>query len=275
VREAQVKFKKPVDRFVTIWDFKGMGWSHRHRVSTLKFTSALARDHYPERVEKLIFLNAPWMFPALFKLVKPFIDTRTLHKIDIMPSPFQKRLLELIDEDSLPAEYGGKCQCSGGCVSVVEKEMLEKELELEKKDQEKEHMELKQQTINARYSAVVTVHSGGYLEEEKKNKDFGFFGWSMNVASHDIKLTVTFTPDDKKSSPVTVLSETRCSTHEGSFTALEPGRLDVTFDNTYSRLRSKTINYAVTFATQHDHEDKEKESIETLEAKMDQVALED
>jgi len=275
VRDASEKFKKPIDRFVTIWDFKGMSWAHRHRVSVFRFTAHLARDHYPERVEKMIFLNAPWMFPALFKMVKPFIDSRTLHKMEIIPSPHQKRMLQLIDEDSLPAEYGGKCACSGGCVPVVDREMLEKELEMEKKDAEKEHMEMKEQVVAARYSAVVSVHSGGYLEEERKNKDFGFFGWCVKVPSYDIKLAITFTPDDNKSSKVVVLAETRTANHEGSFTALEPGRLDVTFDNTYSRLRSKTVSYAITFATQHDHEDKEKESVETVAAKVEQLAIED
>jgi len=275
IREAQEKFKKPVDRFITIWDFKGMSWAHRHRIAIFKFTAHLARDHYPERVEKMMFINAPWMFPALFKMVKPFVDSHTLHKMEIVPSPYDKRLRELLNEEDIPAEYGGKCKCDGGCIPVVERDILEKELEMEKKDAEKEHMDMKEQVVNARYASVVSVHSGGYLEEERKNKDFGFFGWCVKVANYDIKLTITFTPDENKSSKVVVLSETRTSSHEGSFTALEPGRLDVTLDNTYSRLRSKTVTYAITFATQHDHEDKEKESVESVAAKVDQLAIED
>jgi len=263
-----------------VWDFKGLNWAHRQRAAIVKYTAQLAKDHYPERVEKMIFINAPWMFPALFRLIKTFMDPHTLSKIEFIQGNPTKRLLELIDADNLPEEYGGTCKCDGGCVPVVDRETLEKEAALEKekeKTDKKEEvvMDLKEQQVAARFSTTVSVHSGGYLEEERKNRDFGLFGWCVKLASYDIKLTATFTPDNKESSKVTVIPETRCSTHEGSFMATEPGRFDLTFDNTYSRLRSKTIKYAITFATQHDHEDKEKESVETVAAKSDQDASED
>jgi len=275
ILDAATKFKKPIETNVGVWDFKGLNWSHRHLVNTFKFSALLTKEHFVERVEKLIFINVPWIFPALFKMVKPFVDSRTLHKIEIVQGPAEKRLKEFIDEDDLPVEYGGKCKCEGGCVPHVSREMLEKELEMEKKDLEKEHPDMKEQVVAARYQSVVSVHSGGYLEEERKNKDFGFFGWCVKLANYDIKLSITFTPDDAKASKQTVLAETRCKDHEGSFTALEPGRLDVTLDNTYSRLRSKTVQYNIFFATQHDHEDKEKESVETVAAKKEQEAVED
>jgi hypothetical protein len=38
-------------------------------------------------------------------------------KIQILGSSYQERLLEFIDAENLPVEFGGKCKCSGegGC----------------------------------------------------------------------------------------------------------------------------------------------------------------
>lgn len=39
------------------------------------------QGYYPERLAKLYFLNAPFIFGAVWKVVSPFIDSRTRRKV--------------------------------------------------------------------------------------------------------------------------------------------------------------------------------------------------
>lgn len=38
-----------------------------------------------------------------------------MSKIEILGYSYQKKLLELIDAENLPVEFGGTCACKGGC----------------------------------------------------------------------------------------------------------------------------------------------------------------
>jgi len=52
-------------------------------------------------------VNAPFVFSALWSVVKSFIDERTAKKIQIMGSSYQKALLEAIHAKDLPDFLGG------------------------------------------------------------------------------------------------------------------------------------------------------------------------
>ena len=64
---------------------------------------------------KFYIINAPWMFSTVWSFVKPWLDEVTVSKIDILGSSYQDKLLLQIPKESLPKEYGGTCDCAGGC----------------------------------------------------------------------------------------------------------------------------------------------------------------
>ena len=73
--------------------------------------AAIGQDRYPECMGKFYIINAPWAFLTVWSIVKPWLDEVTVAKIDIVSSAYVKeRLLSQI-----PAEFGGTCQCVGGC----------------------------------------------------------------------------------------------------------------------------------------------------------------
>lgn len=95
-------------------------------VGIFTFTSAAVRrvlleiihimgSYYPESLARVIILNAPIAFSMLWEFMTPFIDVRTLERIQILRDGGVDRLLEYIDEDSLPEFLGGKCECPNGC----------------------------------------------------------------------------------------------------------------------------------------------------------------
>lgn len=77
----------------------------------------MTSDNYPESMGLMFVVNAPWAFSAVWSICKSFVDERTQKKIQIMNTGYEKKLLEVIDAENLPAFLGGTCTCasSGGC----------------------------------------------------------------------------------------------------------------------------------------------------------------
>ena len=54
-----------------------------------------------------MILNAPWYFVTVWRIIKTFVDPRTIKKFKILGPNFQPALHEYVDADNLPVEYGG------------------------------------------------------------------------------------------------------------------------------------------------------------------------
>ena len=61
-------------------------------------------------MQNIFILNAPWLFAAMWRLVKPFVAPRTLEKIQIFGASdnFTKVLHERVDAATLPKRFGGQ-----------------------------------------------------------------------------------------------------------------------------------------------------------------------
>lgn len=95
---------------------------HLNREGLRYFKTVLnvAQDNYPEMAGNVYVVNAPWVFNAIWKIVKPWLKPATLDKITILGHNFKERLLEDFDADQLPVFLGGTCECEGGCVPQVD-----------------------------------------------------------------------------------------------------------------------------------------------------------
>ncbi len=110
------KAGKLLETCCTIMDMKGVGVSKISSVyGYVKSASAISQDHYPERLGKLYIINAPWGFSGAFNLIKGFLDPVTVAKIHVLGSGYQTELLGQIPAENLPKQFGGKCECPGGC----------------------------------------------------------------------------------------------------------------------------------------------------------------
>jgi len=113
---CSVKTGSYLEQSCTILDLKGVSLSSFSSVfSTVKEVSAIAQNYYPEMLGKMFIINSPMLFTAVWTMVKPLLDEVTVSKIHILGYSYKSKLLEMIDEQSLPAIYGGKCECEGGC----------------------------------------------------------------------------------------------------------------------------------------------------------------
>lgn len=106
----------PVETSCTILDLASVSLSNFYRVKDyVMAASAIGQDRYPETMGKFFIINAPWAFGAVWSLIKPWLDEATVAKIDILGSGYKDKLLEQIPKESLPKEFGGLCDCPGGC----------------------------------------------------------------------------------------------------------------------------------------------------------------
>jgi len=109
-------FGHPVETSCTILDLHNVSVSKFYQVKDYVSTaSSISQDRYPETMGKFYIINAPWAFSAVWSVVKPWLDPVTVAKINILGSGYKETLLQQIPEENLPKEFGGKCQCPGGC----------------------------------------------------------------------------------------------------------------------------------------------------------------
>ena len=100
----------------SIMDLKGVGLSKVSSVyGYVKQASAISQNYYPERLGKLYLINAPWGFSSVFSVVKGFLDPVTVSKIHVLGSGYQSELLSQVPKENLPKQFGGSCDCKGGC----------------------------------------------------------------------------------------------------------------------------------------------------------------
>ena len=110
------KAGKLLETCCTIMDLKGVGVTSIPSVyGYVRQASEISQNYYPERLGKLYLINAPWGFSSAFSAVKGFLDPITVKKIHVLGSGYKKELLAQIPAENLPVEFGGTCQCSGGC----------------------------------------------------------------------------------------------------------------------------------------------------------------
>jgi len=112
-----------VVRTCKIMDFSGLGRAHldRRGMVYVKKLLDLSQGNYPEMLGTLFVVNTPWVFTFAWKIVKPWLNEKTLAKIHILPNDgYIDVLKQYIDEENIPDFLGGKCTCAehGGCVPL-------------------------------------------------------------------------------------------------------------------------------------------------------------
>ena len=82
----------------------------RRAMAIIKEQTAIDSICFPETMSKMLIVNAPTFFSATWRLIKGWLDPRTANKIEVISgkAACEKRLLELVDTDQLPEDYGGR-----------------------------------------------------------------------------------------------------------------------------------------------------------------------
>jgi len=105
---ASAKSGKKITSLITIADLTDFS-SSQMSSSVMRFLGAIAeidQGYYPES-GNLYIVNAPWVFGAVWSMIKPLIGASTKGKVSIIKGNPKTQLSELIDLSCLPDFLGG------------------------------------------------------------------------------------------------------------------------------------------------------------------------
>ncbi|XP_076106497.1 retinal-binding protein-like [Mytilus galloprovincialis] len=232
-----------IDGLTVIFDMEGVG---RHMLWTPGIQMYLhmvkiLEDNYPEMLKRLLVINAPGIFPILYKLCKPLISKDTKNKIEIIGGNYQETLKKYIDDEYLPMCYGGtltdpdgnpRCAskiCQGGTVPE------------------------EYYTLNTDY--IDRMEKANIPKGDKLSKEYivdipgSALRWEFMTQNHDIEFGVFYKQDCKKEA-VKSLSKVNSHTitEDGFLTCDKTGVYEIVFSNV-SWFSDKIIYYTIEVLT--------------------------
>ncbi|XP_061656940.1 SEC14-like protein 2 [Syngnathoides biaculeatus] len=231
-----------VESITLIYDCEGLGLKHMWRpaIETYGEILTMFEDNYPEALKRVFLIKAPKVFPVVYNLIKNFLCEDTRRKIIVLGSNWQEVLRAHVDAEQLPAAYGGtrtdpdgdpRCRTMINYGGTVPRSYYIRN------------------TVKVQYDNVVTVSRGAVLQLEydvsapgsllrcQFASDGGDIGFGVSLRRR------------KTAAVLDVVPAQRCNAHlvpEDNVVACpEVGVYVLSFDNTYSVLRSKRVSYTV------------------------------
>ncbi|CAF1495312.1 unnamed protein product [Rotaria sp. Silwood1] len=124
-RERSRQLEKHVENFATIYDLHACKLELTKFLHVFKQSVHIDDNYYPERLGQMFLINPPMIFPILWDLAKYWLDPVTKTKIHVIKKgpETSTALLQHIDSDQLPHEYGGTCHScptAPNCIPVYE-----------------------------------------------------------------------------------------------------------------------------------------------------------
>ncbi|XP_065862708.1 phosphatidylinositol/phosphatidylcholine transfer protein SFH9-like [Euphorbia lathyris] len=99
---ATKKYGRHISTCLKVLDMTGLKLSALNQIKLLTTVSAVDDLNYPEKTETYYIVNAPYIFSACWKVVKPLLQERTRRKIQVLQGCGRDELLKIMDYSSLP-----------------------------------------------------------------------------------------------------------------------------------------------------------------------------
>ncbi|XP_062161519.1 SEC14 cytosolic factor isoform X2 [Alnus glutinosa] len=99
---ASKKYGRPITTCVKVLDMTGLKLSALSQIKLFTIISTIDDLNYPEKTNTYYIVNAPYIFSACWKVVKPLLQERTRKKVQVLPGSGRDELLKIMDYASLP-----------------------------------------------------------------------------------------------------------------------------------------------------------------------------
>lgn len=98
-------------KIVSLRDMSGLGFRHltQSNISLMRIVIKIMSSAYPEVMQNIIIVRAPWLFSTLWHAIKPMLSPRTIEKVQIfgVKDDSVSTILSLIATEDVPVRYGG------------------------------------------------------------------------------------------------------------------------------------------------------------------------
>jgi len=107
--EQSLRTKTIIETVTAVLDVKGMTLLSMNGDFRTMMNGIIQMDQdmYPETLGKILVINAPFIFPAIFGLVKPWLDPITAAKVNVKGTDYKDLLAENVGLENLPTNYHG------------------------------------------------------------------------------------------------------------------------------------------------------------------------
>ncbi|XP_075513840.1 SEC14 cytosolic factor-like isoform X1 [Primulina tabacum] len=99
---ATKKYGRYIGTCIKILDMTGLKLSALSQIKILTVISTIDDLNYPEKTEVYYIVNAPYIFAACWKVVKPLLRERTRKRVQVLSGSGRDDLLKIMDYQSLP-----------------------------------------------------------------------------------------------------------------------------------------------------------------------------
>ncbi|KAL6543077.1 hypothetical protein OROHE_010597 [Orobanche hederae] len=99
---ATKKIGRYIGTCVKILDMTGLKISALNQIKLLSVISTIDDLNYPEKTETYYIVNAPYIFSACWKVVRPLLQERTRKKVQVLSGSGRDEFLKIMDYESLP-----------------------------------------------------------------------------------------------------------------------------------------------------------------------------
>ncbi|KAG2261736.1 hypothetical protein Bca4012_013560 [Brassica carinata] len=93
---------RPITTCVKVLDMTGLKLSALSQIKLVTIISTIDDLNYPEKTNTYYVVNAPYIFSACWKVVKPLLHERTTKKVHVLSGCGKDELLKIMDYTSLP-----------------------------------------------------------------------------------------------------------------------------------------------------------------------------
>jgi len=244
-KKQTAKLGRRVDGLTVIFDMDNVGSGALWRPGLQMYLHVVKvmEDNYPEMMKRMFVVNAPRIFPLLWKICRPLISEDMKNKIHVLGGNYSSVLLEYIDAEELPVFLGGlktdsdgnpRCSsliCQGGQVPTSY---------------------FLTNTADTSSMESTCIGTGEKFKMDVKVEEPGsILRWEFFTEGYDLGFGIHRLGDKGKAIDVLSSRRVECSMvpEDGHVVCDHIGEYVVTFDNSYSWTRAKQLYYVIEICT--------------------------